>query len=103
MRSTPPSTRARAGALIGEVVAAGEAALAEWTRPQYPDHWGHGLGMGWEPPFLLPGSSERLEAGMTLAIERGVRSASASAYLEHDILVTESLPESSTPRLCGPS
>jgi Xaa-Pro dipeptidase len=65
---------ARAGATAGDIVAAGEGALLEGYSTSYPPHWGHGLGLGWEGPWLLPGSREQLETSYALAIETAITS-----------------------------
>jgi Xaa-Pro aminopeptidase len=84
---------ARPGATAGHLARVGAAALPEWARAEYPVHWGHGLGMGWEGPWLLPDSDEVIEAGYTLAIERSARADGLVMAGEHDVLVTEDGPE----------
>lgn len=76
------------GSPASAIATAGAAALPPTVLPSYPRHWGHGLGMGWEGPFLLPDNGEVIDEGMTLAIERGVVSGDLTAYGEHDVLVT---------------
>jgi Xaa-Pro aminopeptidase len=89
----------RPGATVREVVAAGEQALAAAGVAQagdtsggivssFPVHWGHGLGLGWERPWLTETEDMTIEPGMYLAIERaltlhGVGTASG----EQDLLV----------------
>ena len=56
--------------------------------------WGHGLGLGWEPPWLGPACDERLEPGMCLAIERRVAvDGLGGAQYEDDVLVGDDGPE----------
>jgi Xaa-Pro dipeptidase len=73
----------RPGARVADVVAAGEAALADAgvisqddgsgrILSSFPVHWGHGLGLGWERPYLTAGEEMRIETGMYLAIERAL-------------------------------
>ena len=56
--------------------------------------WGHGLGLGWEPPWIGPQSSERVEEGMCLALERraAVGGLGGGQY-EDDVLVGADGPE----------
>jgi Xaa-Pro aminopeptidase len=91
------------GAPALAIPSAGAAALPAGAEPSYPHHWGHGLGMGWEGPFLLPDNHEVLEEDMTLAVELGLASGDLSAYGEHDILITADGPEALTRSSWGPS
>jgi len=64
---------------------AGEAAL-NMTFPSM----GHGLGMWWELPWLIPDDQTVLRPNMVLAIERAVgRAGVGAASYEDDVLVTE--------------
>lgn len=85
------------GATAGAVARAGFAALPARVEAGYPPHWGHGLGMGWEGPWLLPDNDEPIEAGYALAIEAVVRSDGLAAGGEYDVLVTRSGPDILTP------
>lgn len=85
------------GATAGAVARASLAALPAGVETGYPPHWGHGLGMGWEGPWLLPDSDEPIEADYALAIEAVVRSDGLAAGGEYDVLVTPSGPEILTP------
>jgi len=93
----------RPGGCVAEIVAAGDAALAqagvalggEAERPgqivaSYPVHWGHCLGMGWERPWMtLPGDGA-IEPGMVLAIERALTlEGVGTAAAEQNLLVTQ--------------
>jgi hypothetical protein len=68
----------RPGVPLAEVAARCDdvlAASAHARRHGVPAHtmsgfWGHGLGVGWEPPWIGPGSRELVEEGMCLALER---------------------------------
>ena len=40
---------------------------------KFPHHGGHCVGLdAWEPPFIIPGSKEKLKEGMVCALEPGV-------------------------------
>lgn len=90
------------GASVAFVVETGDQALRDMDvalgvepRPgqiaaSYPEHWGHGLGMGWERPWMTGDETLTLESGMYLAIERtlsleGVGTVAA----EYNLLVGE--------------
>lgn len=74
----------RPGRSAAEIVAAGDRGLAELgvaldepARPgqiaaSYPAHWGHGLGLGWERPWMVADETLAVEEGMYLAIERAL-------------------------------
>jgi Xaa-Pro aminopeptidase len=76
------------GAAAGDVAAAGSAALGD-AEQAYPPHWGHGLGLGWEGPWLLPDSREPLEANYTLAIEATISLGGATVSGEENVLVAD--------------
>jgi Xaa-Pro dipeptidase len=88
---------ARAGAPAGAIARHGQAALGPGVETAYPPHWGHGLGMGWEGPYLLADNEEPLEPGFALAIETVVRKDGIAAGGEYDVLVGEDGPEILTP------
>jgi Xaa-Pro aminopeptidase len=88
----------------------GAAGVAAWTRRPLaasaharrsgvPAHlmggfWGHGLGLGFEPPRIGPGSDGVVEEGMCLAIERRASVAGrGGAQHEDDVLVGRDGPE----------
>jgi Xaa-Pro aminopeptidase len=54
---------------------------------------GHGLGLGWEGPWLTVDNPFVLQAGMVLAVERTVRAGAYGAAYEDDVLITDSGPE----------
>ncbi|MEV4110929.1 M24 family metallopeptidase [Nonomuraea sp. NPDC049695] len=62
--------------------------------------WGHGLGLSFEPPWIIedgPHAGERAEAGMCLALERrlAVHSIGGAGY-EDDVIVGDDGPELTT-------
>jgi Xaa-Pro dipeptidase len=56
--------------------------------------WGHGLGLGLEPPWIGPDSPETVEDGMCLALERraAVEELGGAQY-EDNVLVGANGPE----------
>jgi Xaa-Pro aminopeptidase len=55
---------------------------------------GHGIGLGWEEPWLTPTSETVLEPGMTIAIEQHVsRLGAGTMRYEETVLVTDGEPE----------
>lgn len=89
---------ARAGATAGEVAQAGTDAYPSDVALAYPPHWGHGLGLGWEGPMLLPDNSEMLERGYALAIETAARGPGGlGGFGENNVLVGETAGEIITP------
>jgi Xaa-Pro dipeptidase len=75
----------RPGAVAGEIDGKVRASLDRWGPFVYQHHTGHGLGASWnEPPRIVPGSEERIEEGMILAVEPGVyRPGWGGIRLEH--------------------
>ena len=93
------------GVLVRDAVAAGDQALAAagvatveaartgQIQASYPAHWGHGLGLGWERPWMVADSDAVIQPGMYIAIERalaldGVGVAAAEQNLlvgKHDV------------------
>ncbi|HEV7564353.1 MAG TPA: M24 family metallopeptidase [Microbacteriaceae bacterium] len=52
--------------------------------------FGHSLGLTWEHPWLMPGESTKLEAGMVFAVEAEVgRPGAGTGAFEHDVLITD--------------
>lgn len=90
------------GVLAKAVVAAGDTALRDdgvalepgepgTLRAAYPPHWGHGLGLGWERPWMIDSEEIVIEPGMYLAIERAIEfQGVGTACAEQNMLVTES-------------
>lgn len=98
---------------VRDLVAIGDQALrdagvvsADRASPgtigaSYPAHWGHGLGLGWERPWLVADEPLTLEAGMVLAVERALTlDEVGTAAAEQNLLVTDSGYELLT---CGPT
>jgi Xaa-Pro dipeptidase len=92
----------RPGTPLSEVARGCEAALeasAHAERHGVPAHtmsgfWGHGLGLGWEPPWIGPDSPELVEPGMCLAIERRAAvDGLGGAQYEEDVLIGLDGPE----------
>lgn len=55
----------------------------------YPLH-GHSYGLGWESPWLIPGQTGRIEAGMAIAVEcMAGREDVGYVKFEHNVLVHE--------------
>ena len=82
----------RPGASVRGIVAAGEAALreaaAEGIVSSFPVHWGHGLGLGWERPWLTETEDMTIAPGMYLAIERALTlPGTGTAAAEQNLLV----------------
>jgi Xaa-Pro aminopeptidase len=92
------------GGTVAEIIAAGDAALADagvamngaaehegQIVASYPVHWGHCLGMGWERPWMTMPGDDRIEPGMYLAIERALTlEGVGTAAAEQNLLVNES-------------
>ncbi|WP_160848625.1 M24 family metallopeptidase [Pontibacillus yanchengensis] len=56
----------------------------------YPPHWGHGLGMSWERPWLVKEEEMTLEPNMFLAIEKSLyKPGVGTVSYEQNIKVTE--------------
>lgn len=89
----------RPGRSVRDVVAEGEEALARLgvgSTPEaggqiyssFPVHWGHGLGLGWERPYLAATEEQQVEAGMYLAVERALSAVGVgTAAAEQTLLV----------------
>ena len=50
---------------------------------------GHGVGMGWDSPWLTLDSPETLQPGMVLCIERGLSRQGYTGDFEETVVVTE--------------
>ena len=86
---------ARAGATAGSVAAAGFAVLAaagDYDPGRFPA-LGHGMGLGFEHPWLTVDNALVLEPGMCLAIENWTGQRGIAATFEHNLLVTDGAPE----------
>jgi Xaa-Pro aminopeptidase len=82
--------RIRPGATAGEVAEAGFAKLVELGFPTKSDFngMGHGVGMGWDLPWLVPGDATVLEPDMVLCVERSVEKHGFVGDFEETVLVT---------------
>ncbi len=63
---------------------------------RFPHHAGHGIGLdAWEPPFLIPGSSDEVKEGMVCALEPGVYVPGVGGLrIENNYVIKASGPES---------
>ena len=90
------------GMATAELVTIGDEALAAagaGTRPDqpggmhasYPAHWGHGLGLVWERPWLVSSEPLTFQEGMVLAIESAITLAGVGIVAaEQNLIVTGS-------------
>jgi Xaa-Pro aminopeptidase len=81
----------RPGASAKAVAAAG---LAKQTALGYPNDGvfsglGHGVGLGWDAPWLAPGDATVIEPGMVLCIERTIRKDGYLGDFEETVVVTD--------------
>lgn len=89
------------GMAAADLVAIGDEALASagvgmgaagpsGMYASYPAHWGHGLGLGWERPWLVRSEPLTLEPGMVLAVERAITlDGVGTVAAEQNLLLTE--------------
>jgi Xaa-Pro aminopeptidase len=81
----------RPGRTVADAVRPGMKALEDWgfdlTASDF-SAFGHGLGIGWEDPWLLPDNETVIETGMYLAVERFLWSGEDGASYEDDVLIT---------------
>ncbi|MSP84103.1 MAG: aminopeptidase P family protein [Alphaproteobacteria bacterium] len=82
--------RIRPGATAGEVAEAGFAKLVELGFPTKSEFngMGHGVGMGWDLPWLVPGDQTVIEPNMVLCVERSVEKHGYVGDFEETVLVT---------------
>ncbi len=80
----------RPGAIAGRVAEAGFARLVELGFSTKSDFngMGHGVGMGWDLPWLVPGDATVLEPNMVLCVERSVEKRGYVGDFEQTVLVT---------------
>lgn len=81
----------RPGATAAEVAAAG---LSKQTSLGYPNDGvfsglGHGVGLGWDAPWLASSDETVLEPGMVLCLERTIRKDGYLGDFEETVVVTE--------------
>jgi Xaa-Pro aminopeptidase len=79
----------RPGVTANGLCSIGNEWLNDHKYPQSPRFFGHCIGLGVEPPWLIPADSTALKENMVLAIEVGLPSQNGGiAYFEHNVLVT---------------
>ena len=81
----------RPGVSAAAIAATGRARLEElgYALGGSFSGLGHGIGLGWDVPWLMPGDETVLEPGMVLCVERGVKRDGYSGDFEETVLVTE--------------
>lgn len=81
----------RPGATAGDVAKAGFGKLQELGFAANSDFsgLGHGIGLGWDAPWLVPDESWVIEPGMVLCVERTVEKHGFVGDFEETVLVTE--------------
>jgi Xaa-Pro aminopeptidase len=96
----------RPGVTLGAVADRCEAALASSSYSRrygtpastLGGAWGHGLGLGFEPPWIDVGSEVVVEEGMCFAVERRIETPGiGGAQYEDNVLVGSADPELLTP------
>jgi Xaa-Pro aminopeptidase len=82
----------RPGVTAAEVAAAGLEYMRElgYGLGGAFSGMGHGIGLGWDAPWLIPDDETVLAPGMVLCVERGVKRDGFSGDFEETVLVTES-------------
>ena len=71
-----------------EIMAGGDTDASDFPA------FGHGIGVGWEAPWIIEQDVTAFEPGMTVAIEGAIqRPGVATAIIEETVLVTEGEPE----------
>jgi Xaa-Pro aminopeptidase len=80
----------RPGATAGEVARAGFKRLVDLGFSPESDFsgLGHGIGLGWDAPWLVPDERWVLEPGMVLCVERSVEKHGHVGDFEETVLVT---------------
>lgn len=81
----------RPGVTAGAVAEAGFARLTELGFSTKSDFsgLGHGIGLGWDLPWLVPGDPTSLVPGMVLCVERSVEKHGFIGDFEETVVVTE--------------
>ena len=81
----------RPGASADAVAAAGLAAQGSLGYPNDGvfSGLGHGVGLGWDAPWLVPGDGTVIVPGMVLCIERTIRKDGYLGDFEETVVVTE--------------
>lgn len=80
----------RPGLTGGEIYQKLSGMLRKAAGRELPHHAGHGVGYRWyEPPFLIPSETRKIQPGMILAIEPGIYQEHFGIRLENNFLITE--------------
>ena len=79
------------GATAADVARAARAGLEAAGFPLEGSFlgFGHGIGLGWDAPWLIPDDDTPLVPGMVLCVERSVRHAGFYGDFEETVLVTD--------------
>lgn len=86
----------RPGATAGDAAARGFAVIDRAGDDLAEGRFaalGHGLGLGFEDPWLTADDDTVLRPGMCIAVEKFVRRGAVAAAFEHNVLVTDGKPE----------
>lgn len=88
----------RDGATGAEVMAAGAAEQARLGFPRSGNFqgFGHGIGLGWDDPWLAPGVEERVRPGMVICVEKWLLRDGYAGDFEETVLVTSDGPQKIT-------
>lgn len=79
----------RPGVIASDLHNIGAEWLHEHDYPRLPSFFGHCIGLGVEPPWLIATDRTELKENMVLAIEVGLSAPNGGlAYFEHNVLVT---------------
>ncbi len=80
----------RDGATGAEVMQAGAAEQARLGFPKSGNFqgFGHGIGLGWDDPWLAPGVEERVRPGMVICVEKWLMRDGYAGDFEETVLVT---------------
>ena len=85
-----------AGANVGEVTKMGfdvERRSRLDILPSGFEGMGHGLGLGFEEPWLTLDNNTILASGMCIAVERSVNLGRVGAAFEHNVIITDGPPQ----------
>jgi Xaa-Pro aminopeptidase len=86
----------RPGATVADAARAGQAVMEQEGDSLLAGGFGalgHGLGLGFEDPWLTLDNDTELVAGMCIAVEKFTRRGEVAAAFEHNVLVTDGEPE----------
>jgi Xaa-Pro aminopeptidase len=88
----------RAGVTGGAVMAAGAAEQARlgFARTGNFQGFGHGIGLGWDDPWLAPGVETPIAPDMVICVEKWLMRDGHAGDLEETVVVTPSGPEKIT-------